>query len=189
MAAYLLSSPLPVDEARGRLHDGLAGRSFGAALGPAGVVRGDLRGDTVKLVAMHAGLGSGSPTVLRGRLTATATGCQVRYTLTWPRHVQLFAGVILGALTLVFLLAAVTAARQLAKGHLDAAGNAAVGAGAALGLAAMMFVLAAVVRVLSRDQVALLHSWLADRLHPQPSGPRAPSPAPARDGRRRGECP
>nr|BFE64286.1 hypothetical protein GCM10020063_088120 [Dactylosporangium thailandense] len=144
-----------------------AARGSGASLGPAGVVRGNVRHDTVNLVAMHAGLGIWSPTTLRGRLRAAPTGCALYYNVDWSRPAQLFGSVWLGATLLVLVGGAAAAVYRLVTGHVEAAGTPAVVAGVAAGVALLFLGLVAAVRAASRDQVALLHSWVVERLRSQ----------------------
>ncbi|WP_433081917.1 hypothetical protein ACQP1P_00130 [Dactylosporangium sp. CA-052675] len=163
---FEISSPLPMDAALARLHEGLEGRrgTFGASFGPAGVVRGNVRHDTVNLVAMHAGLGIWSPTTLRGRLRAAPTGCALDYDVGWSQPAQLLGSVWLGAALLVFAGGAGAAVHQLVTGHAGVAGTPGVVAGVAAGVALLLLGLVAAARAASRDQVALLHSWVAERL-------------------------
>jgi hypothetical protein len=166
---FTISSPLSADAARARLEYGLQGHrgTIGASLGPAGVVRGNVRQDQIDLVAMHAGLGIWSPTALHGWLRATPTGCMVYYDIDWPLSTQLLGSIWLGFFLLVLVVGAATAAYQLITGHADAAGFPALVAGGALAATLLFLGLVAVVRSASRDQVALLHSWLAERLEAQ----------------------
>lgn len=115
---------------------------------------------------MHAGLGIWSPTALQGRLMATTTGCELLYEVDWSRLAQLFGSIWLGGVVLGFVGGAATAAYQVVAGHVEAAGIPAAVAGVAVVLALLFFSLATAARSASRDQVALLHSWLAERLQP-----------------------
>jgi hypothetical protein len=53
---------------------------------------------------------------------------------------------------------------RLVTGHAAAAGTPALVAGGALAAALVFFCLVAAMRAAGRDQVALLHSWVAERL-------------------------
>ncbi|MFB9442589.1 hypothetical protein [Dactylosporangium vinaceum] len=163
---FTVSSSLPVDVVRARLDDALQGHrgTFGASLGPAGVVRGNVRQDKIELVAMHAGLGIWSPTALQGWLRATPTGCVVYYDIDWPLTAQVFGAIWLGAFVLALVGGAAIAGYQAIAGHVDAAGLPALVAGCALVATLLFFGLVAVLRSASRDQVALLHGWLAERV-------------------------
>ncbi|GAA3448717.1 hypothetical protein [Dactylosporangium matsuzakiense] len=167
-----IASPLSLETARQRLADALPGRraTLGAGFGPAGVVRGYVQRDRVKLVAMHAGLGVWSPTAVRGRLRATATGCVLDYSVGWGSIARVLGSVSLGAFLLVFAGGAAAAVAQVGHDGRGATGPAVVAAG---GLAAALLFtgLAAAVRAAGRDQVVLLHSWLAQRLVPRPPTP------------------
>ncbi|WP_426509017.1 hypothetical protein ACPPVO_00065 [Dactylosporangium sp. McL0621] len=112
---------------------------------------------------MHAGLGMWSPTALKGRLRSTPTGCVLDYDIGWSMPVQLLGSTLIGAILLTAAGGAAAATYQLVTGHLNAAGTpAAVTGGAALA-ALIVYGLATTVRWASRDQVALLHSWLTEQ--------------------------
>ncbi|WP_433612933.1 hypothetical protein ACQP2P_02670 [Dactylosporangium sp. CA-139114] len=117
-------------------------------------------------MAMHAGLGIWSPTALRGRLRATREGCALHYDIGWSLPARVLGCVSLGIFLLVLVGGAAAAVNQMVTGHANAAGRSAAAVSGALVATLLFFGMVAGVRLASRDQVALLHSWLRDRLQP-----------------------
>ncbi|WP_432982651.1 hypothetical protein [Dactylosporangium sp. CA-233914] len=98
---------------------------------------------------------------------ATSTGSQLDYRLGWNLPFRVLSTFVIGVFVLAFLISAAAAVYRIVTGHVEAAGGPAVAAGITIAIVLLFLGLTTVARWLSRGQVALLHSWVAERLQPQ----------------------
>lgn len=166
---FVVSSPLTVDDARRRLRDGLTTRGPAFAVGLASitesrVVRGQVRQESVRLVAMRPGVRNSWRPVLRGRLQATDIGCQLACRLGWDPFVRVFTACWLGAVLLGFVHGVVTTVGRAWTGDFATLRDSATLIGGTLGSALFIVGLTTLARRLSRGDVAHLRTWLAERL-------------------------